>query len=119
MRSIAEMLRFTGPTAGALRFHDGAGVLAPGRVTPLTGHRQYADEQVKPGRARVSLRWGGVPLAEIGRVPGALGDPAAADRFLAGSGPPRGRPDRCPVSNSAASAPCATRRRAHANDHRT
>ncbi|GAA0794455.1 hypothetical protein Sya03_32530 [Spirilliplanes yamanashiensis] len=83
MRSIGEMARATGLTASALRFYDSAGVLVPARVDPVTGYRHYADEQLKPARVLASLRRVGMPLAEVVRVLGALGDPAAAEAVLA------------------------------------
>jgi DNA-binding transcriptional MerR regulator len=46
MRSIGEMARDSGLSVSALRFYDGAGVLAPAWTDPQTGYRWYDDGQV-------------------------------------------------------------------------
>ncbi len=82
MRSIGELARDSGLTPSALRFYDGAGVLVPAFVDPVTGYRRYADDQLKPARVLASLRRVGMPLADACRVLDALGDPAAVAGIL-------------------------------------
>jgi DNA polymerase III sliding clamp (beta) subunit (PCNA family) len=72
---IGEMARASGLSVSALRFYDGAGVLVPAWVDPVTGYRRYAAEQIRPARLVARLRRVGMPLADIGRV---LGSPDAA-----------------------------------------
>ena len=65
MRGIGQMARECGLSVSALRFYDGAGVLVPARVDPLSGYRSYSDEQVTSARLVARLRRVGMPLAEI------------------------------------------------------
>ncbi len=65
MRSIGEMARDSGLSVSALRFYDGAGVLVPVRVDPLTGYRWYGPGQVAESRLLARLRRAGMPLADI------------------------------------------------------
>ncbi|WP_374774315.1 MerR family transcriptional regulator [Streptomyces sp. NBC_01310] len=65
MRSIGEMARDSGLGVSALRFYDGAGVLVPVRVDPLTGYRWYGPLQVAEARLLARLRRAGMPLADI------------------------------------------------------
>jgi DNA-binding transcriptional MerR regulator len=68
MRSIGEMARDSGLSVSALRFYDGAGVLAPAWTDPQTGYRWYDDGQVSDARLVARLRRVGMPLPEIRRV---------------------------------------------------
>jgi DNA-binding transcriptional MerR regulator len=68
MRSIGEMARDSGLSVSALRFYDGAGVLAPAWTDPQTGYRWYDDGQVGDARLVARLRRVGMPLPEIRRV---------------------------------------------------
>jgi DNA-binding transcriptional MerR regulator len=83
MRSIGEPARAGGLTARAPRFYDGARVLVPAFVDPVTGYRRYADDQLKPARVPASARRVGMPPADVCRVLEALGDPAAVAPILA------------------------------------
>ncbi|MFD9084248.1 DNA polymerase III subunit beta family protein [Streptomyces erythrochromogenes] len=65
MRSIGEMARDSGLSVSALRFYDGAGVLVPARVDPVTGYRWYGPEQLDESRVLARLRRAGMPLADI------------------------------------------------------
>lgn len=65
MRSIGETARDSGLSVSALRFYDGAGVLVPVRVDPVSGYRWYGPEQVDEARLLARLRRAGVPLADI------------------------------------------------------
>lgn len=65
MYRIGRMARDSGLGVSALRFYDGAGVLVPARVDPLTGYRSYAPEQVAEARLLARLRRAGMPLADI------------------------------------------------------
>ncbi|WP_329197615.1 MULTISPECIES: DNA polymerase III subunit beta family protein [unclassified Streptomyces] len=65
MRSIGEMARDSGLGVSALRFYDGAGVLVPARVDPVTGYRWYGPEQLEESRLLARLRRTGMPLADI------------------------------------------------------
>jgi DNA polymerase-3 subunit beta len=80
MRGIGEMARASGLSVSALRFYDGAGVLAPAAVDPATGYRRYADEQVRTARLVAGLRRVGMPLADITR---AVQDPSSVRGLLA------------------------------------
>jgi DNA-binding transcriptional MerR regulator len=82
MRSIGEPAHAGGLTPSALRFHDGAGVLVPAFVDPVTGHRRYADDQLKSAQVLASLRRVGMPLTEVCRVLDTLGAPAAVAGIL-------------------------------------
>ncbi|WP_405623357.1 MerR family transcriptional regulator [Streptomyces sp. NBC_00076] len=65
MRSIGEMARDSGLSVSALRFYDGAGVLVPAWVDPVTGYRWYGPEQLEEARLLARLRRAGMPLADI------------------------------------------------------
>ncbi|MGW0753891.1 DNA polymerase III subunit beta family protein [Streptomyces sp. NPDC002587] len=65
MRSIGEMARDSGLSVSALRFYDGAGVLVPARVDPVSGYRWYAPGQLDESRLLARLRRAGMPLADI------------------------------------------------------
>ncbi|WP_239314129.1 DNA polymerase III subunit beta family protein [Plantactinospora mayteni] len=77
------MARASGLSISALRFYDGAGVLAPASVDPGTGYRRYAERQLPAARLLAGLRRIGMPLAEITRVLELRGsDPSAVSRLL-------------------------------------
>jgi len=84
MRSIGEMARASGLTVSALRFYDGAGLLVPSWVDPVTGYRWYDDDQVRPARLLARLRRVGMPLAEIALVLRHRADRAAVRPLLDG-----------------------------------
>ncbi|MCX5199370.1 MerR family transcriptional regulator [Streptomyces sp. NBC_00249] len=65
MRSIGEMARDSGLSVSALRFYDGAGVLVPAWVDPVSGYRWYGPEQLEESRLLARLRRAGMPLADI------------------------------------------------------
>lgn len=65
MRSIGEMARDSGLSVSALRFYDGAGVLVPARVDPVSGYRWYGPGQLEESRLLARLRRAGMPLADI------------------------------------------------------
>ncbi|WP_328926125.1 MerR family transcriptional regulator [Streptomyces sp. NBC_00190] len=65
MRSIGEMARDSGLGVSALRFYDGAGVLVPAWVDPVSGYRWYAPEQLGESLLLARLRRAGMPLADI------------------------------------------------------
>lgn len=65
MRSIGEMARDSGLGVSALRFYDGAGVLVPDRVDPVSGYRWYGPAQLDEARLLAHLRRAGMPLADI------------------------------------------------------
>ncbi|MEU1087298.1 MerR family transcriptional regulator [Streptomyces sp. NPDC005576] len=65
MRSIGEMARDSGLSVSALRFYDGAGVLVPAWVDPVSGYRWYAPEQLEEARLLTRLRRSAMPLADI------------------------------------------------------
>ncbi|MEU7603723.1 MerR family transcriptional regulator [Streptomyces sp. NPDC041003] len=65
MRSIGEMARDSGLTVSTLRFYDGAGVLVPAWVDPVSGYRWYGPEQLEESRLLARLRRAGMPLADI------------------------------------------------------
>jgi DNA-binding transcriptional MerR regulator len=65
MRSIGEMARDSGLSVSALRFYDGAGVLVPARVDPVTGYRWYDPRQLEESRLLARLRRAAMPLADI------------------------------------------------------
>lgn len=82
MRGIGDMARVSGLTVSALRFYDGAGVLVPAAVDPVTGYRWYAERQVRAARLVASLRRVGMPIAEITVAVRALPDAAAVGALL-------------------------------------
>ncbi|MFE6749975.1 MerR family transcriptional regulator [Kitasatospora purpeofusca] len=84
LRSIGELARDSGLSISALRFYDGAGVLAPARVDPRTGYRWYAPEQLADARLLARLRRVGLPLADIRAVLGATPGSGAAQRLMDG-----------------------------------
>jgi DNA-binding transcriptional MerR regulator len=65
MRSIGELARDSGLTVSALRFYDGAGVLTPDRVDPVSGYRWYAPGQLADARLLARLRRVQLPLADV------------------------------------------------------
>ncbi|HEY0700395.1 MAG TPA: MerR family transcriptional regulator [Micromonospora sp.] len=81
-RSIGELARASGLTVSALRFYDGAGVLVPAVVVPVTGYRWYSPEQLQPARLLAGLRRVGMPLAQISQVLGQRSDAEAVRRLL-------------------------------------
>ncbi|MFF7457571.1 MerR family transcriptional regulator [Kitasatospora sp. NPDC008115] len=82
LRSIGELARDSGLSVSALRFYDGADVLAPARVDPRTGYRWYAPGQLAEARLLARLRRVGLPLAGIRAVLGADPGSGAAHRVL-------------------------------------
>ncbi|WP_412077723.1 MerR family transcriptional regulator [Streptomyces xanthophaeus] len=79
MRSIGEMARDSGLSVSALRFYDGAAVLVPAWVDPVSGYRWYGPEQLGESRLLARLRRAGMPLADIRLV---LAGWSAADTDL-------------------------------------
>ncbi|MEU2717846.1 MerR family transcriptional regulator [Streptomyces sp. NPDC007205] len=65
MRSIGEMARDSGLSVSALRFYDGAGVLVPTWVDPVSGYRWYGPGQLEESRLLARLRRARMPLADI------------------------------------------------------
>jgi DNA-binding transcriptional MerR regulator len=82
VRTIGRMARESGLSVSALRFYDGAGVLAPATVDPDSGYRYYSPDQVVLARLVASLRRVGMPLAGIREVLAHRDDPAAVDALL-------------------------------------
>ena len=83
MLSIGELARASGLTVSALRFYDGAGVLAPVAVDPHTGYRWYAHDQLAPARLVAGLRRVGMPLPEIATAVRHWGDNGTVADLLA------------------------------------
>jgi DNA polymerase-3 subunit beta len=79
---IGEIARASGLSISALRFYDGAGVLVPAEVDPLTGYRRYSDDQLRAARLVAGLRRVGMPVAGITRAVAELRDPPAVRRLL-------------------------------------
>lgn len=77
---IGRMASLSGLPVSALRFYDGAGVLPPSSVDPVSGYRFYAAHQVAQARVVSHLRRVGLPLRDIRRV---LADPVNAGSILA------------------------------------
>ncbi|GGN55472.1 hypothetical protein GCM10010112_06340 [Actinoplanes lobatus] len=77
MRGIGEAARASGLSVSALRFYDGAGVLVPAAVDPVTGYRRYTAEQIRAARLIAGLRRVGMPVAEIANAVRDLDDPAS------------------------------------------
>ncbi|GAA2682613.1 DNA polymerase III subunit beta family protein [Actinoplanes palleronii] len=75
MRNIGEAARASGLTVSALRWYDGAGVLVPAAVDPVTGYRRYTAEQIRAARLIAGLRRVGMPVAEIAEAVRDLGRP--------------------------------------------
>ncbi|MGV9268934.1 DNA polymerase III subunit beta family protein [Kitasatospora sp. NPDC003701] len=82
LRSIGELARDSGLGVSALRFYDGADVLTPAWVDPLTGYRWYAPGQLADARLLCRLRRVGLPLADIRAVLGAEPGSGAARRVV-------------------------------------
>ncbi|MEV6976181.1 MerR family transcriptional regulator [Kitasatospora sp. NPDC093806] len=82
LRSIGELARDSGLSVSALRFYDGAAVLAPARVDPHTGYRWYAPDQLADARLLARLRRVGLPLADIRAVLGAAPGTGTAHRVV-------------------------------------
>lgn len=82
LHSIGELARDSGLSVSALRFYDGAEVLAPARVDPRTGYRWYAPGQLADARLLARLRRVGLPLADIRAVLGAAPGSGAAQRLM-------------------------------------
>jgi DNA polymerase-3 subunit beta len=80
--SIGEIARASGLSISALRYYDGAGVLVPAEVDPLTGYRRYSDDQLRAARLVAGLRRVGMPVAGITRAVAGLADPPAVRRLL-------------------------------------
>jgi DNA-binding transcriptional MerR regulator len=59
------MAQDSGLSVSALRFYDGAGVLVPAWVDPVTGYRWYDPGQLEESRLLARLRRSGMPLADI------------------------------------------------------
>jgi DNA-binding transcriptional MerR regulator len=82
MHSIGEVARASGLSISALRFYDGAGVLVPAEVDPLTGYRRYSDDQLRTARLVAGLRRVAMPVAEITRAVAELPHPPAVRKLL-------------------------------------
>jgi DNA-binding transcriptional MerR regulator len=80
--SIGEVARASGLSISALRYYDGAGVLVPAEVDPLTGYRRYSDDQLRAARLVAGLRRVGMPVAGITRVVAELPHPPAVRKLL-------------------------------------
>lgn len=65
MHSIGEMAEDSGLSVSTLRFYDGAGVLTPAWVDPVSGYRWYEPEQREEARVLARLRRVGMPLADV------------------------------------------------------
>jgi DNA-binding transcriptional MerR regulator len=76
---IGELSRASGLTVSALRFYDGAGLLVPAYVDPVSGYRRYRDDQVATARVLANLRRVSMPLAEVARVLDAASPAEAAE----------------------------------------
>jgi DNA polymerase-3 subunit beta len=77
-RGIGAVARESGLTVSALRFYDGAGVLRPDDVDPVSGYRWYGQHQVALARVVAALRRVRMPVAEIAAVVAAAGTEQAA-----------------------------------------
>jgi DNA-binding transcriptional MerR regulator len=77
---IGKVAALSGLPVSALRFYDGAGVLAPSLVDPSSGYRFYRPAQVAQARLVAHLRRVGLPLDDIRTVVTA---PAQAGSVLA------------------------------------
>ena len=80
--SIGEIARASGLSISALRYYDGAGVLVPAEVDPLTGYRRYSDDQVRAARLVAGLRRVAMPVTGISRAVAELTDPPAVRKLL-------------------------------------
>lgn len=65
---IGKVSALSGLPVSALRFYDGAGVLAPAAVDPSSGYRFYRPDQVRDARLVAHLRRVGMPLGDIRTV---------------------------------------------------
>lgn len=79
---IGELARRSGLSVSALRFYDGAAVLAPSWVDDVTGYRYYRPEQVADARMVADLRRVGMAVADIRRVLAASDDRLLVDDIL-------------------------------------
>ncbi|KQX66092.1 MerR family transcriptional regulator [Angustibacter sp. Root456] len=77
---IGRLASLSGLPVSALRFYDGAGVLAPAVVDPSSGYRFYLPSQVFQARLVAHLRRVGLPLDDIRAT---VNDPARAESVLA------------------------------------
>ena len=77
---IGRLAALSGLPVSALRFYDGAGVLAPAVVDPSSGYRFYRPSQVEQARLVAHLRRVSLPLDDIRTV---TTDPAQAEPILA------------------------------------
>ncbi|RKN47273.1 MerR family transcriptional regulator [Streptomyces hoynatensis] len=59
------MAKASGLPVSALRFYDGAGVLAPDWVDPASGYRWYGPGRLAEARLLARLRGAGMPLSDI------------------------------------------------------
>jgi DNA-binding transcriptional MerR regulator len=82
MHGIGEVARASGLSVSALRFYDGAGVLVPAEVDPVTGYRRYRPDQVRAARLVAGLRRVGMPVADITRAVAELPNPPAVRKLL-------------------------------------
>ncbi|GAA4109952.1 MerR family DNA-binding transcriptional regulator [Knoellia locipacati] len=77
---IGKVAALSGLPVSALRFYDGAGVLAPSLVDPSSGYRYYEPARVAQARLVAHLRRVGLPLDDIRTV---VTDPTQAGPVLA------------------------------------
>jgi DNA polymerase III subunit beta len=77
---IGRLASLSGLPISALRFYDGAGVLPPATVDPVSGYRFYQPSQVVQARQVAHLRRVGLALNDIRTV---LAEPAHAASILA------------------------------------
>jgi len=82
MHSIGEMARASGLSVSALRFYDGAGVLVPAEVDPVTGYRRYSVDQLRAARLVAGLRRVGMSVPDISRAVAELANPPAVRKLL-------------------------------------
>ncbi|GAA1543063.1 MerR family transcriptional regulator [Kribbella lupini] len=68
MLTISEFGRRAGLSHKALRLYDVSGLLTPATVDPVTGYRQYDEEQLERARRISMLRQVEMPLATISEV---------------------------------------------------
>lgn len=76
MMNIGDFARIGGVSARMLRHYDAIGLLAPAYVDPLTGHRLYEVEQVRPLNRILALKTLGFSLAETGELIALESDPS-------------------------------------------
>ncbi|MFF0374947.1 DNA polymerase III subunit beta family protein [Actinoplanes missouriensis] len=82
-RGIGDAARASGLSVSALRYYDGAGVLVPAVVDPVTGYRRYTAEQITAARLIAGLRRVGMPVADIAQAVQNLSDPSRVRGRLA------------------------------------